>query len=121
MWVFTETGFVSAVRHRNEKGMLMVRARDSQSLEDLADMQSAEISSSPFADYPYRVVVSDETFKSWHSMTIDMLDYDNFKSRVTSSRGNNYHDALMDVWTAMHKVEDKAARRKERVTVKTFL
>ena len=32
MWIFTETGFVSAVQHRENPDYLMVRARDRQSL-----------------------------------------------------------------------------------------
>ena len=37
MWIFTETGFVSAVRHFKEKDKLVVRARDQKSLEGLAN------------------------------------------------------------------------------------
>ena len=36
MWVFTETGFVSAVRKPEEPKYITVRAREKQSLEVLA-------------------------------------------------------------------------------------
>ena len=36
MWVFTETGFVSAVAHRDNPEILIVRSRDRHSIEPLA-------------------------------------------------------------------------------------
>jgi hypothetical protein len=112
MWVFTQTGFVSAVRHRDDKTKLMVRGRDSESLEDLADMASVPIDHTPGGDYPYRVTVTDLQFMEWAEMQIETLDYTNFKSRVTITRGDVYHDACMDVWSAMHQVEDANARNR---------
>ena len=37
MWVFTTGGFVSAVEHRDNPDLVMVRARDEQSLKTIAD------------------------------------------------------------------------------------
>ena len=112
MWVFTQTGFVSAVRHRENKDQLMVRARDYDSLVDLADLASAEISKTPGGDYPYRVAVQEEVFHHFVSMNIKALDYTNFKNRVDVTRGAHYHDVLSGVWSIMHEVEDAEARRR---------
>ena len=38
MWVFTETGFVSAVRKPEEPKYITVRAREKQSLEVLSEL-----------------------------------------------------------------------------------
>ena len=38
MWVFTETGFVSAVRKVDSPSKITVRSRDKQSLEVLAEL-----------------------------------------------------------------------------------
>lgn len=111
MWIFTETGFVSAVRHYDDPNLVVVRARDAQSLEVLAELAEAPIEKTPENDYPYRVGVKDETLKFWLSTSVDMLDYTNFKNRVDVSRGNVYHRALSDVWTTMHEVTDDGARR----------
>jgi hypothetical protein len=62
MWIFTETGFVSAVRHFSEKDKLVVRARDQKSLENLANSVGLDIISTPSNDYPYRVFVADSVF-----------------------------------------------------------
>ena len=110
MWIFTETGFVSAVQHRINAEYLMVRARDRQSLEALATMISVEIKSTPDADYPYRLVASKEDVKSWMNDSIDFLGYNNFKNQVAVTRGKEYAYALGSVWSTMHEVEDEEAR-----------
>lgn len=38
------------------------------------------------------------------------VDYTNFKNRVHESRGHDFADALLSVWSAMHQVEDEEAR-----------
>jgi hypothetical protein len=88
MWVFTNTGFVSAVSNGKE---LMVRSRDRESLEPLAESAKTEIISTPSNDYPYRTIVSHETFSRWVSHMATNISYTNFKSEV-------------------HEVEDKEAR-----------
>lgn len=106
MWIFTETGFVSAVRKLENPAEVTVRARDRQSLEDLAALAEREIVRTDMADYRFRVLVPDALFKEWLITAVDMLDYDNFKNRVWDSRGDTYHTALNRVWTAMLAVDD---------------
>ena len=113
MWVFTETGFVSAVRKVDSPSKITASSRDKQSLEVLAELSETEILETPFADYGYRVLVSDEFFKVWLTTTVDMLDYDNFKNRVADSRGHAFHDALSNVWTEMLAVSDKHSSERE--------
>ena len=110
MWIFTETGFVSAVRHYKEQDQLVVRARDKKSLENLANINGLDIMSTPSNDYPYRVYVANSVFANWLSKQTMAVDYTNFKSRVHGSRGHDFADALMSVWSAMHQVEDAEAR-----------
>jgi len=55
MWLFTNTGFVSAVSNGQD---LMVRSRDRESLEPLAESSKTEILSTPQNDYPYLVIVT---------------------------------------------------------------
>ena len=107
MWVFTETGFVSAVRKVDSPSKITARSRDKQSLEVLAELAETEIIETPYADYGYRVLVSDDIYKVWLTTTVDMLDYDNFKNRIAESRGDVFHDALNNVWTDMLEVSDK--------------
>lgn len=107
MWIFTNTGFVSAVSDGRD---LMVRARDRQSLEPLSIFAKSEIKKTPTHDYPYRVFVSHEIFSKWVSDQATAIRYKNFKSEVSDVRGYEFSKPLMKVWSAMHDVEDEEAR-----------
>jgi hypothetical protein len=109
MWLFTNTGFVSAVSTGTE---LMVRSRDRESLEPLAEAAKSEIISTPSNDYPYRTIVSHEIFSRWAAHMASNISYKNFKSEVAATRGYDFAHPLMKVWSAMHEVEDQSARAK---------
>lgn len=115
MWVFTESGFISAVRHFDYPDKVMIRARDKKSL----DWAGVPVTRTPEGDYPYRVTVSNEDFKAWLCANVDMLDYYNFKSQVAAVRGYQYAHPLHEVWSAMHDVEDKEARTRKPAVKKT--
>jgi hypothetical protein len=100
MWIFTETGFVSAVQHRETPEYLVVRARDKQSLQVLADLCEVEI------------IVTKNDFTSWMNDNIDFLGYSNFKNQVAITRGKDYAHTLGSVWSTMHDVEDEQARNR---------
>lgn len=108
MWVFTSTGFVSAVSDGKE---LVVRSRDRLSLEPISTYSKAEIKNSPVSDYPYRLTISKELFAEWLSIMAKSIDYRNFKSEVSDLRGDYFAHSLMKVWSAMHEVEDEEARQ----------
>jgi muramidase (phage lysozyme) len=107
MWLFTNTGFVSAVSNGRD---LMVRARDRESLQPIAEAANTEIISTPKNDYPYRVIVSHEFFADWVAHMAWGVTYKNFKSEVAATRGYDFAHPLMKVWSAMHEVEDSNAR-----------
>jgi hypothetical protein len=113
MWLFTETGFVSAVRKADRPDVYTVRSRDRSSLEPLAAMAQVEIVVSPLGDYPYRVFVEPAVFTEWVADQASQIEYHNFKSRVSLTRGLDYTHALHDVWVAMLKTED--ASREELI------
>jgi hypothetical protein len=106
MWVFTEIGFVSVVRKNDRPDLYTVRSRDRQSLEPLAAMAKVEIVASPLGDYPYRAFVEPAVFTEWLADQASQIEYSNFKSRVSQTRGLDYTDALHDVWLAMLKTSD---------------
>ena len=107
MWIFTTSGFVSAVY---KDGALQVRARDRKSLAPLAKQTGADILATPLADYPYRIAITNEQFSKWISAQAMAIDYKNFKSEVAATRGYDFAHPLMKVWSAMHEVEDAGAR-----------
>ena len=107
MWLFTNTGFVSAVSNGKD---LMVRSRDRESLEALMKITNQKISHTPQNDYPYRLVISHEIFAKWVAHMAQGITYKNFKSEVAATRGYEFAHPLMKVWSAMHEVEDAGAR-----------
>ena len=108
MWLFTNTGFLSAVSNGQD---LMVRSRDRESLEPLAESAKTKILSTPQNDYPYRVIVTHETFSRWAAHMATGITYKNFKSEVAATRGYDFSHPLMKVWSAMQEVEDAGARK----------
>ena len=107
MWVFTTTGFVSAVY---KDGALQVRARDRRSLSALSKDTGASIVATPLADYPYRMAITNEQFSKWLQAQVLGINYKNFKSEVADSRGYGFAKPLNQVWSVMHDVEDEKAR-----------
>jgi hypothetical protein len=107
MWVFTTSGFLSAVY---KDGALQVRARDRKSLDALAKSTDAAVIATPLADYPYRIAITNEQFSKWLSQQVMAVDYKNFKSEVADTRGYGFAKPLNQVWSAMHDVEDSKAR-----------
>jgi len=107
MWVFTTTGFVSAVY---KDGALQVRARDRRSLNVLSKDTGASIVATPLADYPYRIAITNEQFSKWLQAQVLGINYKNFKSEVADSRGYGFAKPLNQVWSVMHDVEDEKAR-----------
>ncbi len=115
MWIFTSTGFVSAVRKYDRPDVITVRSRDRRSLEPLAQTAGVEIAVSPFGDYPYRAFIEPEVFTKWVAAQADAIDYDNFKNRVGQTRGYEFTDALHNVWVAMLGVEDSSREELKRL------
>ena len=107
MWVFTTSGFVSAVY---KDGALQVRSRDRKSLQALSKDTNAAIIATPLADYPYRIAITNEQFSKWLSRQVMSVDYKNFKSEVADTLGYGFAKPLNQVWSAMHDVEDAQAR-----------
>ena len=107
MWLFTTTGFVSAVKQGPD---LVIRARDAKSLEPIAEFGKLKIKHTPANDYPYRITTDNDTFARWTHYMCQTIDYSYFKSEAALLRGNHFAKALSKVWSDMHDVEDKEAR-----------
>ena len=107
MWLFTETGFVSAVQHFDKPEVLVVRAREKQSLIGLSAALGAPIIATPTNDYPFRLEAEKTLFAEWVKHQVEAVDYSNYKSKMSQTRGSEYAWALSDVWLAMHQVEER--------------
>lgn len=106
MWLFSETGFVSAVVDLQDKNKMIVRGRDRRSLEPLAKLTRVEILDTPERDYPHRVFVTRKQFINWVVANIELMQYNNYKSRMYQTRGADFTHALSEVWSVMHEVSE---------------
>jgi hypothetical protein len=111
MWIFTETGFVSAVKKPQDNGLVSLRARNQASLEPIASKFEVKIVNTPRGDYPWRTFITNEQLATWLSETALNLDYSNFKSRAHKvNKSSAFINALHDVWAVMTHTEDADAR-----------
>jgi hypothetical protein len=109
MWIFTTSGFVSAVRGPNDR-TIIVRSRDRTSLLPISKRVNVEIKKTPSADYPYRIAVGHEQFVAWIMNEANDISYYNFKNEVALVRGKVFAKSLSKVWSTMHEVEDVESR-----------
>ena len=117
MWLFTETGFLSAVRHSENPDALIVRARDEESLRGLSEAAQTQIMATPEHDYPFRTMVSKDLFAEWVLEQVSNLDYTNYKAHMWSQRPE-FGDALHDVWVSMHQVTPNRVTETDRQRAK---
>ena len=106
MWIFTDTGFVSAVADRDNNDQLIVRSRDRASLEPLAALDGDQILVGIGSDYRYRILCSRETFTRWVTEQATAIDYPNFKdevAKVDPERAAVY----MGVWSELRKLQER--------------
>lgn len=107
MWLFTRTGFISAVLHDDG---IHARSRDAESLASLALVTGEKIIKTPLSDYPYRIIIDRRAFRDWVADQARNIDYSNFKSKIAITRGYEFAKPLHEVWSVMHDVEDTEAR-----------
>jgi hypothetical protein len=113
MWLFTETGFLSAVQKDPKSEVLTVRARDRESLKDLSEKFSLKVVRTPMADYPYRVEIPKDQFAHWVAGEVAAIDYSNFKNQVSLVRDSKFAKLLGKVWSVMLDAEDSGARERK--------
>jgi len=126
MWIMTKYGYYSAVEHRDDPDLLLIRARSRKDLENLdlfargnAVLGKIETTLTK-ADYPHRLIVTKVGWASIIGAMIGDVDYPNFKNAVARTnprRANTYHD----VWETLHQIEREpdAGVYAKKVTVKT--
>ena len=106
MWIFTPTGFLSIVVHRDKPGVLLVRARARSDLETVSAFFVGPVQHTPDADYPYRVEMLAQEFVAVLAVLADRITYDNFKDEVARQSGPKRASVYHDIWAAMRYAQD---------------
>src|SRR4051812_24683091 len=100
MWCCLNDSFISVVQSRDDPNSLLVRARRKKHLT--RHFPGHKIISTPTADYPYRVLVSRETFATVMVKAIAGITYDNFKNSVKDA---DLHSFYLSVWYRGRQLE----------------
>lgn len=106
MWIFLNNAFLSAVAHRTQPDDLLVRGRVAG---DIGRVFPGVIETeTPSADYRYRATIPRKTVAAVLAEQVASISYPNFKSSIKEA---DRHDACMDVWSVMHRLQTDRARR----------
>ncbi len=111
MWVFTKSGFFSAVRHTDQPDVLLVRARFEGDLERFCRTHGLHgikktIRETPDADYRFRAEIPCKAFAEAVKAEALAIDYPNFKAAVHD--GTERDEAYMSCWSALRWGQDLA-------------
>ena len=104
MWIFTNKGYISVVKHNHDTGYVMVRAREKQVLSWLQEIAKAEnltvkpIEYTPKADYQYRMMVHKLSFSCIMAKLIIGMEYTNFKDSI---KNKDYGNLAMELWLTL--------------------
>jgi len=98
MWIATNKGWLSIVKHRNKENTLLVRARNKNHIESI--FEDAKVYEDADADYPYRADINDDEVSCIIGDLLMGINYDNFKASVDDY---HYHHALVGVWQEMYQ------------------
>jgi len=102
MWVFNNNSFVSAVEHRSDPSMLVVRARAEGDLERFfIDGEKITVEVHPERDYLFRTIVEKSRFAKVLVQHALGISYPNFKGSIANG-DEDRHDAYLNVWSAMY-------------------
>lgn len=110
MWVLTTTGFVSAVEHRDDPRLLLVRARHRDDIAQLCRAVGTELIEGGGTDYEFRTVVAKETFAAWLADQAAAIDYPNFKDAVAERQDYARADVYGDVWATLQRLAELPLR-----------
>lgn len=112
MWLFTPDGFYSAVQHKDDPDLIMVRARArahaERLVQSLPEHERPEIvETPPPADYLWRVTLTRAQWVFLVAKFAADIAYLNFKSEAHKrEHPPGYMSALHALWGDMLKVQD---------------
>ena len=111
MWIATTTGFLSAVKAKDDTDDLFVRARVKGDLTPLilwvngTGKHAPEIITYEHSDYPWRVRVTKDDLAGFLVAEVLNIDYGNFKSAVAEVQGKPRSHVYSGVWSALLGLE----------------
>ena len=115
MWIASKSGFYSIVQTRDNKSVLMVRARAEKDLINLKNnviaLKNHEIHLTPDADYRFRMIVTRDELHELMQFLSEEIDYPNFKDKIHETPDQK--DKLTyysKIWSTMYDYQKKSCQ-----------
>jgi hypothetical protein len=111
MWVFLIDGFYSVVADRENRHQLLVRCRDKDDADRMAERLGVTVvdTTGPEFDYAYRMHVDRNVFADVLADEARNIPYDNFKNEVADKRGYTRANVYGRVWSLLRAAFGQAA------------
>ncbi len=104
MWIFHTEGLLSIVENRNDKKLLLVRARRPEHITKV--FPHAKPIHTPNADYHWRISVPRSEVQAVMIQMLGNIDYDNFKDAANPMLKTVYSNVWVD-GLALEKVNER--------------
>lgn len=104
MWIAMNDSFVSIVQHKEDKKLVVVRARVKKDLINLFPRFAESIITTDKSDYRFRLILDKDFVSSVISRRVDGIDYENFKDSVQEPWRKA---AYMKIWQIMLNIQDR--------------
>ncbi len=98
MWLFTQKGFLSIVRHTDKPNILIVRSRFRGHIEKI--FPNAHVIEDGSRDYRFRVELPSKTVAKVIGEMVSRIKYDNFKACLDMNDGR-YLNCCLDVYNSV--------------------
>ena len=98
MWVFLNSGPVSVVARKDDRSVVLVRARRRDHLEAALREWDGEIIETPDADYRFRASLAKGTWAEILTEHTMKIDYPNFKDSI---KDGEVKTTAMKVWSIL--------------------
>lgn len=108
MWMITPIGFFSVVQKPGDGESLTVRARVKSDLLALKKQflpELGRIQESAVSDYRFRALAPRLAVARAYAQMVEQIDYDNFKSEVSSRQGRDRARLYHDVWSVLYRLQ----------------
>ncbi len=103
MWILMNDAMLSIVRHTQQPGAMLVRARLAGDIERV--FPAAQVVVGGGSDYRFRAVLPEKEVAAAVSKRLLDINYGNFKASV---REPKRHHAYFKVWDVMHNLQEQA-------------
>lgn len=98
MWIFTQKGFLSIVRHTDKPNILIVRSRFRGHIERI--FPNAHVIEDATRDYRYRAVLPVKEVSTVIARLVSEICYDNFKNSLNMN-DQGYLESCVEVYNTV--------------------